>query len=610
MNSLIELLAKIREVSLTMAMIVVDAADFIDEIQDGYAIADDHLLAWLIRQSDTIQSQPHRTPQASSANDDQLRLHNNIGLLMDYPQFKTKDHRVRSYGTREPVAHTIDDVRARCEAPEPGRYHLFVRSHGHEQSGFRVSINGCMDACTFGTSPLSWCRGGVYDLEKGPIEIRLHVVAPVPCLDVIVLTTDEHFDGDALPMEYFPEEAQLLREYDVPDCHTVKFGLLTADQRIGFVTFSRDWSARAYDHDGRELWRYDAPPLTELMKNRGSFEPPGVVWDLDRDGRGEVIHWRYVDGASRLVLADGETGQVKCSTEFPSVSPDACNNYRIAVARLRPGYPQNIIVLTDSGGTISVSAYDDELRLLWRHTEVRKKDNLGHYVYPWDIDGDGLDEVLAGALALSSEGNVLWNRLEDDNNNHIDSMRFADLDGDGIDELIAVYSGLGVYAINAQIGETLWSAPAEHTQQLEVGRFLADVPGVHIAAGARIYSSGKHYLYSQIYWYDSLGRLIGKWPAVPLNGNPDLAKGDWSADGSDTCFWYRFRIEQDGTGKLLFPDQVYHVFDFTGEGADSVITLGKGRLRVYGCRNARRDVCCAKRDIDYMYRKVVNHTHY
>lgn len=585
-----------------MAMIVVDAADFIDEIQEGYAIADDLLFAWLIRQSHADHS-----PSQSA---DQLRLRNNIGLLMDYPQFKTKDHRVRSYGPREPIAYTIENVRTLCEVPESGRYYLFVRSHGDEHSGFQVSINGCIDASTFGTSPLSWSKGGSYDLGKGQVEIQLHVVAPAPCLDTIVLTTDESFDGDVLPLECFPEEAELLREYDVRDCHTVKFGLLSTDQRIGFVTFSRDWSARAYDHDGRELWRYDAPPLTELMKNRGSFEPPGVVWDLDRDGRGEVIHWRYVDGESRLVLADGETGEVKCSTEFPSTAPDACNNYRIAVARLRPGYPQDIIVLTDSGGTISVSAYDDELRLLWRHTEMRKKDNLGHYIYPWDINGDGLDEVLVGALALGSDGAVLWNRLEDDNNDHIDSMRFADIDDDGHDELIAVYSGLGVYAIEAQTGETIWSGPAEHAQQLEVGRFLADVPGVHIAAGARIYSSGKHYLYSQIYWYDAQGRLIKKWPATSLNGNPDLAKGDWAGDGRDTCFWYRFRIEPDGTGKLLFPDQMYHVFDFTGDGADNVVTLGAGRLRVYGCRNAQREACRAKRDTDYMYRKVVNHTHY
>lgn len=574
-----------------MADIIVDAADFIDLMQEGYAIVDNRRFAG-------------------------EKLHNNIGLLMDYPQFKTKDHRVRSYGPRGPVSNAIESVKAYCDVPELGTYHLFVRSCGQEKSGFRVSVNGRMDPNVFGTASLSWKRGGSYDLQKGRAEIALHVISPEPCLDVIVLTTDQGFDGTQLPENWFPEEVELLREYEVPGCNTVKFGTLTSNGRIGFVAFARDWSASAYDCEGRQLWSYEAPPLDEVAKNRASFEPPGVVWDLDCDGRGEVIHWRYVDGRARLVMADGETGEVKRSTQFPSVPPDACNNYRIAVARLEPGYPRHIIVFADSGGTISVSAYDSELRQVWHHVENRKKDNLGHYIYPRDINGDGVDEILVGALALSSRGEVLWDRLKDDNNDHIDSVRFADIDDDGQEEVIAVYSGLGVHAMNALTGEALWSAPAEHAQQVEVGRFLSDVPGIHIAAGARIYSSGKQYLYSQIYWYDQQGKLIKRWPETSLNGNPDFAKADWRGDGSETLFWYRFMIEDDGTGTLCFPDQVYHAFDFAGTGADNVITLDSGRLRVYGNErkvripNSLRTDRTTRRDADYMYRKVANHTHY
>ena len=579
-----------RGVRRQMATILVDAADFIDEIEEGYSIADN-------------RSFPGE------------RLHNNIGLLMDYPQFKTKDHRVRSYGSPGPVSDKIEPVKAYCHVPEPGIYHLFVRSSGQENSGFRVSVNGRMDPTIFGDSPLSWRRGGSYELQEGRVEIAIHVIAPVPCLDMLVLSTDENFDGSRLPENTFPDEAELLREYEIPGCNTVKFGMLGSDEKMGFVAFARDWSAYAYGQDGIQLWHYQAPPPEVVAKNRGSFEPPGVVWDLDCDGRGEVIHWRYIGGKSVLAMVDGETGEVKCSTEFPSVAPDACNNYRIAVARLQPGYPKHIIVLADSGGTISVSAYDCTLHRIWQHVENRKKDNLGHYIYPRDINGDGMDEIFVGALALSSSGEVLWNRLEDDNNNHIDSMRFADIDGDGREEIIAVYSGLGVHVMKALTGETLWSAPAEHAQQLEVGRFLSDVPGIHIAAGARIYSSGKHYLYAQIYWYDSQGGLINRWPKTSLNGNPDFAKCDWKGDGSDVLFWYRFMIEADGTGKLLFPDQVYHAFDFFGTGAENVITLDRGKLRVYGCseipwRNVIGKVRSAKRDVEYMYRKVANHTHY
>ena len=52
---------------------------------------------------------------------------------------------------------------------------------------------------------------------------------------------------------------------------------------MGFVAFGRDWSASA-DYDGRQLWRYEAPPLEAVANKRAAFEPPGVIWDLDAMG--------------------------------------------------------------------------------------------------------------------------------------------------------------------------------------------------------------------------------------------------------------------------------------------------------------------------------------
>jgi hypothetical protein len=52
------------------------------------------------------------------------------------------------------------------------------------------------------------------------------------------------------------------------------------------------------------------------------------------------------------------------------------------------------------------------------------------------------------------------------------------------------------------------------------------------------------------------------------------------------------------------------MFDFTGDGAEEVITLSRDRLRIYGAKNANRNRADKKKDLLYLKGKVVNHTHY
>lgn len=92
-----------------------------------------------------------------------------------------------------------------------------------------------------------------------------------------------------------------------------------------------------------------------------------------------------------------------------------------------------------------------------------------------------------------------------------------------------------------------------------------------------------------------------------MNGNPDFVKGDWNGDGRDELFWYKFRMTPEGKGVLFFKQDVYHMFDFMGNGSDQVIARGNTSLLVYGYRDAKPKA--VKRDIGYL-RRVANHTHY
>ena len=148
---------------------------------------------------------------------------------------------------------------------------------------------------------------------------------------------------------------------------------------------------------------------------------------------------------------------------------------------------------------------------------------------------------------------------------------------------------------------------------LQSGKFLHGLEGLQVVAGARTYGNrqaGEPYLSSQLYWFDNKGKLLSKWPGKPINGNPDFVKGDWLGTGKDHLFWYKFRINERGTGDLFFPDPVFHMFDFTGRGAEEVVTLNNGLLRVYGSKKARYTNKDRKKDLDYLKTSVVNHTHY
>ena len=52
------------------------------------------------------------------------------------------------------------------------------------------------------------------------------------------------------------------------------------------------------------------------------------------------------------------------------------------------------------------------------------------------------------------------------------------------------------------------------------------------------------------------------------------------------------------------------MFDFQGKGAEEVVTLSRGFLRVYGSKNAKYSNKDSKNNLMYLKNNVVNHTHY
>lgn len=500
------------------------------------------------------------------------------------------------------------------EIPEAGTYRLFVRSQAGRRSSFRVSVGGKLTNEKFGASPeMALTSGGQVVLDRGPVEILITRIEQGAIFNALFLTKQPDLqEADLAALEFSGGQARLLKQYDIGR-GTPKFGDIDGDGKADLLVIGAGGAASVYHHDGRLLWSWE--PAGPGPRLGGGFEPPGLVWDLDQDGRAEVIQWRVAGTQEQLVIADGLTGEVKHRTAWPTPpAPHTYFNFRLAIGNLDGGYPDDIVVFTDSGDNHkSIAAYDAKLAKRWEHIEKLKKDHLGHYVYPRDVTGDGIDEIFVSALALDAKGQKLWDRFDVffDNHDHADTFRFVDLSGDGRPELVCPFSDVGLVILDALTGKILWQRPAAHGQQGEAGDFLSNAPRPQIVVNGRFYSNGADgSLSAQCFWFTPQGNPIRKWPSRPLGGNPDFVRGDWHGDGSEVLFWHKYRMKTDGTGDLFFPDTVIHMFDFDGNGTDDVVARGRDGLRVYTCREVPTKPAQAKQDPNLYRWKVTNHTHY
>ncbi len=509
--------------------------------------------------------------------------------------------------------NTPFSAKATVPADGAGTWYLYVRSRGTAQSSFKVSINDKPAPETFGNAP-AFKNAGPFDLQPGPIKVTLNQIAPGSSFDVLVLSKNKDFkETDLLPLQY-PEDLILLKDYKTVRPDGVKFGDLNGDGKTDFVVLTRDYSTYAYDNSGKELWHWDSP--TDGSVQRQEFEAPGVVWDFDHDGKAEVCAWRMIDNKEYIVMLDGITGDIKHKVEWPTPPmPHVYNNFRMAIAKLHDGYPDSLIVYTDPGpnGPVSLNGYVPYLKILWSYAHPELKDYHGHYIYPVDINGDGIDEVYISHVMLDHNGKEIWNNYATfpDNHDHIDSARFLDLNGDGKLDLITGQSDVGTVLYEATTGKLIWSRLANHNQKIEAGFYrtdakIKDPTKPQIVANSRFYAPG---LSATLRWYDIAGNRIDMWPNAPIPGNPNFVKGDFRGDGKPQLFWQRFLINPDGTGTLAFPDEVFHMFDFMGAGNDQVVTVNAmGNVRIYGFKNAQQKP--PNRDPLYLAHNVANHTHY
>jgi fibronectin type 3 domain-containing protein len=264
----------------------------------------------------------------------------------------------------------------------------------------------------------------------------------------------------------------------------------------------------AYKLDGTRLWRID------LGKNirAGAHYTQFMVYDLDGDGKAEVA-FKTADGAvdgtgevignanadyrnatgyilsgpEYLTIFNGLTGKAMVTTDYDPPRGNVADwgdsygnrvdRFNAAIAYLDGERPSLVMARGYYTRTVLV-AYnwrDGKLTKLWKFdsSEPGKTQYAGegnHGINVADVDGDGKDEIIYGAMAVDDDGTGLYAT----GLGHGDAMHLGDLDPErpGL-EVWDVHehypNPAGLEFRDAATGELIWGYPTNY----DVGRGMS-----------------------------------------------------------------------------------------------------------------------------------------
>jgi hypothetical protein len=322
----------------------------------------------------------------------------------------------------------------------------------------------------------------------------------------------------------------------------------------------------ALDLNGAKLWEFGDPSVRQHAP--GKLKDMGtpcrgfcMAYDIDGDGRTEVLVEFWNDGAPILYLLDGPTGEVRAEIPSPFSMevrhPEGYTPSRpspmIMVAHLRgANSPPSFVLKYEASQQIPTHAvaFDAELNTIW-HVEG-KPTAMGHHADVGDIDGDGRDEIVFGELAVNGDGETVFER---EFGAHADMVEI--FDGPSGDRRIVLSICLHgpVYCLTPA-GDTIWAKSKEevpHGQSAWAGNFLPDRPGLEIV----LLTSGHCGNFTTVDAEDgrTLARFEHRAGLVDRNGDrkyPDMpVKVEWGPHNANTIWIPVDRMLVDGSGNCL-----------------------------------------------------------
>jgi hypothetical protein len=221
--------------------------------------------------------------------------------------------------------------------------------------------------------------------------------------------------------------------------------------------------------------------------------------------------------------------------------------------------------------------YDNDLRLLWSGNGL-----TGHYPYPVDLDGDGLDEFVIG-YSLWSKGEQLWTN-DKQFKDHPDAISAGNFTGrDGAEPRIYECSSDEGFVVHSLDGKVLKQVMLGHAQTQSVGKYRPELPGLQIMIANFWRNTGIVTL------FDPDANILAQEELLP--GSTHLQPVNWRGDGQEFAMLHAGARDGgmlDGQLRRVVtfpadghPELAYQVLDVTGDARDEVIVWDQKSVWIY-----------------------------
>jgi rhamnogalacturonan endolyase len=213
----------------------------------------------------------------------------------------------------------------------------------------------------------------------------------------------------------------------------------------------------AFSSAGRSLWRKDIAWHRNIFGSASNA--PFNVWDMNKDGKDEVITLLQIGEENFVAILDGMSGRLLYKAPWTPMETDlslSSTRIQMSIAYLDG---KNPAVITQTGiyENEIITAYDSRLNKLWDYKSFMETNGSGgHKIEVADVDANGTQEIIYGTTCLNADGTMRWSIYKQ----HPDLISVHDYlpDRKGLEVFYIVESSVnaGVYMVDADNGELIW----------------------------------------------------------------------------------------------------------------------------------------------------------